>query len=224
MKKILLILTVLGIAAGVYAEGQQEEAAAAASAPVVGVVEYLDGDVLIDGVQADFGMKVGYGAVVETGVDSYCEIKFDGKNVFRLRESTIAEIKLSVEQPEIAVKKGTFAAVFNKLEKLTTGQPFKVRTQTTVAGVRGTAFFVKAIDENNTYICICNGELAIGLTDGTEMDDPDMKTMKSGYHLAYYHRRVNGETVIEKASLEHHTNEEMEMLADHIGDNIEWYY
>ena len=39
-------------------------------------------------------------------------------------ESTIAEIRLSVENPEITVQKGAFAALFSKLEALTSDGTF----------------------------------------------------------------------------------------------------
>ena len=34
---------------------------------------------------------------------------------------------------------------------------FWVRTSNAVAGVRGTCFFIKVEDDNNTFVCCCNG-------------------------------------------------------------------
>jgi hypothetical protein len=201
----------------IFATGQTEEARPTAA--VDGTVEYFDGEVTINNESVDFGMKVPFGAVVTTGPESYCEIVFDKKNIFRIQESTVAEIQLSPSNPEIILKKGAFAALFNKLENMTKENPFKVRTQSAIAAVRGTAFFVKVIDDNNTYICICNGEL-----DVTVPEAADAASLSSGHHKAVYFRNVDGVSTTEKAPLLYHNDDGMEALADHIEEAINWYY
>lgn len=50
----------------------------------------MEGEVLVDGVEAVIGQEVIPGATIRTGVDSYCDVVFQGNNVFRLRpESTL---------------------------------------------------------------------------------------------------------------------------------------
>ena len=198
------------------AAGQAEEAAPEFAE---GVVEYFDGEVLVDGVPADFGMRVPFGAVVETGADSYCEVVFENKNIFKVMESTIAEIRLSYENPEIVIDKGTFAALFSKLDAFVSDEPFRVKTHAAVASVRGTAFFIKVINPDLTYVCICNGELEFP---GVEEEEP--LAYSSGHHKAVYFGMADGETEIREAPMLYHTDEDMDLLARHISEKINWYY
>lgn len=214
-KGIIFLFLFLLCSVLIFAGGQSEETAP----PVTGVVEYLDGDVTINDERADFGMIVPFGAVVATGPESYCEIVFDRKNIFRIQESTVAEIKLSPSNPEIEIRQGTFAALFNKLEAFTSDEPFRVRTQTAVASVRGTAFFVKILDPETTYICICNGELDVSAP-GAE----DAQHISSGHHKAVYLRSVNGVSSTEEAPMLYHSDDDMETLGEHINEDIGWYY
>ena len=213
---IIVLILFLLIPFTVSAGGQTEESVPMS---VDGVVEYFDGEVFVNEVPAEFGMVVPYGAVVKTGSDSYCEVIFENKNIFRIMESTIAEIRLSVENPEITVQKGAFAALFSKLEALTSDEPFKIRTQSMVASVRGTAFFVKVLTENNSYICLCNGELEIAGAGGEQADE-----YSSGHHTAMYFRNTDGTTKITEAPMLYHSDEDMDQLARHIGEKINWYY
>ena len=57
--------------------------------------------VTINNEPADFGMKVPYGSIIKTGAEAYCEIVFENKNVFRIMKSTVVNIKLSIDAPEI---------------------------------------------------------------------------------------------------------------------------
>ncbi|MDC7225196.1 MAG: FecR domain-containing protein [Spirochaetales bacterium] len=219
MKKLFFYLILLFFVVFSVTAGGQTEGSAAVPQSVDGTVEYFDGNVTVDGVQADFGMKVGYGAIVKTGADSYCEIVFDSKNIFRIMESTVAEIRLNVEAPEIQIEKGAFAALFTKLEKLTSNESLKVRTQTTVASIRGTAFFVKVLDPETTYVCLCNGELDLAEDDGSNAG-----TYSSGHHTAVYFKEADGETEVTDAPMLYHNDEDMDSLAKHIGEKINWYY
>ena len=215
-KNIILIFLFIICPILLFAGGQSE---AGPSALVTGVVEYYDGEVTVNDQPVEFGMKVPFGAVVTTGPESYCEIVFDRKNVFRIQESTIAEIKLAPVNPEITIKKGAFAALFNKLEALTSDEPFKVRTQTATAGVRGTAFYVKVLDDNNTYICICNGELDVEVPGAK-----DSELIAAGHHNSYYYRNIDGVIKTEPAPMLYHDDDDMEALGDSIDENIKWYY
>ena len=124
MKKYgLFLILFLIVSMTAYSAGQSEVSAAV---PFVdGIVEYLEGDVTVNDVPAEFGMKVPYGAVIKTAPASYCEVVFDCNNIFRIMESTIAEIKLSADSPEIRIEKGAFAALFTKLTAFTSDVPLK---------------------------------------------------------------------------------------------------
>ena len=217
MKNYVLIFILLFIIPFAVTAGGQAEAVMPVS--IDGIIEYYDGDVTVDNVPAEFGMKVKYGVVVKTGADSYCEVVFEGKNIFRIMESTIAEIRISAEAPEIQLEKGAVAALFNKLDALTSNEPFRVKTQTTVASVRGTAFFIKTIDTSTTYVCLCNGELELAEGDGNNAGD-----YSSGHHTAVYFKEADGITEVLEAPMLYHSDEDMESLADHIDEKIYWYY
>lgn len=217
MKKYgLLLILFLIVPFMIYSAGQADVAEAV---PLVdGIVEYFEGEVTINDLPAEFGMKVPFGAVIKTEPGAYCEIVFDNNNIFKIMESTIAEIKLSVESPEIKIEQGAFAALFTKLTAFTSDEPFKVRTQTTLAGVRGTAFFVKVDDPDTTYICICNGELELTEPDGSNLSD-----FASGHHKAAWYKKVDGKIVVSSAPLIYHTDKDMEALAERIDKKILWY-
>jgi hypothetical protein len=216
MKKYILFLFVLMIVPFiVYSAGQPEEVSSVRF--VDGIVEYFEGEVTVNDLPAEFGMKVPFGAVIKTAPAAYCEVVFDKGNVFRIMEATVAEIKLSVDNPEIRIEKGAFAALFTKLNAFTSDVPFQVRTQTTVAGVRGTAFFVKVNDPDTTYICICNGELEVSKSDGTGLTD-----FSSGHHKASWYKNQGGKIEVSDAPLLYHNDEEMDLLAARINKKIPW--
>ena len=216
MKKSAIILTALFLMpVTVFAGGQAEESEALK--PSDGIVEYLEGDVFIDGEAADFGMKVPYGSVIETGVGSYCEVVFNSKNIFRIMESTIATVKIEEKSSEVEISKGAFAALFTKIEAFTSDEPFKIKTQTTLAGVRGTAFFVKVEDSDSTYVCICNGELELSEPDGS-----NFSSVSAGHHKASRYKNIDGKIVVTNAPLLYHSDDDMNELASHINESIPW--
>jgi hypothetical protein len=215
-KKLFLLLIILIVPFLCFASGAAEPAP---ENLFTGVVEYLEGVVTVNGSTADFGTPVHSGSIVETGEGSYCEVVFADKNIFRVQESTIAEIKLAAGDSEIKVEKGGVAALFSKLDALTGDDYFEVRTGITTAGVRGTAFFIKVIDPDTTYICICNGEL-----DVSEPSGRNSAKISSGHHKAFYYRGADGKIEVSSAPMIFHTDEDMELLADRINEKINWYY
>ena len=215
-KSLLFLLIILTAPVLLFAAGEAEPAP---EKLFTGIVEYLEGDVTVNGSRADFGTAVPSGSIIETGEGSYCEVVFADKNIFRVQESAIVEIKLAKGDSEINVKKGAVAALFGKLDALTGDDYFEVRTGTTTAGVRGTAFFIKAIDAGNTYVCICNGEL-----DVSEPSGRNSGKISSGHHKAYYYKDLDGKIEVSQAPLLYHNDEEMESLADRIDEKINWYY
>lgn len=222
MKKLTLVLIIsLLIPFLISAGGQSEDSSTVSTAgsSADGRIEYLEGEVLVNGAAADFGTAVPYGAVVKTGTDSYCEVVFDGKNIFRIMESTVVTVMISAGSSEIDIEQGAFAALFTKLETFTSDEPFKIRTGTTLAGVRGTAFFIKVEDPDTTYVCICNGELQL-----SEPDGGNSENVSSGHHKAARYKNVDGSMEISSAPLLYHTDEDMEALAARIEETIPWDY
>ena len=80
----------LAVAAVGHAGGQEE------SGPVNprGVIEYLEGEVLLEGAPAEIGQEVPLGAVIETAEQSLCEVVFAGRNIFRIEAGSLARIEI----------------------------------------------------------------------------------------------------------------------------------
>ncbi len=183
-----------------------------------GVIEYLEGEVLVNGAQAEIGQEITMGATVQTGEDSFCEIVFAGKNIFRIQEQSTASLEIDEIQGSITLKQGAMAAVFTKLQTLSaSGGTFRVQTPTAVAGVRGTAFFIKVEDADSTYICTCNGVLGI-----EDAEQGNRRTVKSEHHRAYRFSRGTGGIRMRRAPRLYHNNATMNVLAAKIRVRIPW--
>ena len=128
-----------------------------------GRIDYFEGDVTVNGEAAELGMRVVTGDLVETGLGSVADIVFGERNLFRLSEDTSARLTFEPERQGTRLEKGAFSAVFDEL--VTTGNGtddrFTLETNTTVAGVRGTTFFVKVESETSTFVCTCHGSLSL---------------------------------------------------------------
>jgi hypothetical protein len=188
----------------------------AQSSPGVGEVQFLDGDVRINGRQAVLGQEVSLGDWVETGTDSSVDIVFDGRNIFRLGESTVAVLNLGESRQQVDLRFGTFSAVFDRVRTLSGRGTFDIQSQTTVAGVRGTSFFMRVVDRATTYVCTCNGILEITPTNANPFIE------SAAEHSAYFFRQTEGTVAIESAEELYHDNESLNALAASIGVEIPW--
>ncbi len=204
------------IPAILLSRGRSEETEKKETSFLKARIEYFEGDVTINGEPASFGADVPYGAVISTGTDSYCEIIFNTKNIFRVMESTVTSVNLSAESPEIAIRQGAIAAVFNKLDRLTR-EKIRISTPAAAAGIRGTVFFVKSIDQNNSYVCACNGDLSV-----SDNNQAMVRELSSKHHAALYFIKEGGETQITSAPLLFHSDALMEEIAEKIDEYIVW--
>jgi hypothetical protein len=183
-----------------------------------GIVEYLEGEVLLNGVPAQIGQEVPPGAVVETAERSFCEIVFAGKNIFRIEPSSLARIEIEPERGAIELRRGALAAVFQKLQRISAGGGgFRLLTPTAVAGVRGTTFYIKVESPDSTYICTCNGQTR--LADAAESF---RRTVRSDGHKALRFAREADRIRALPAPLLYHDNPYMDRLAARIGVRIPW--
>ena len=193
-------------------------AAAVAQVPSsVGRIEYLEGDVRINGVVADLGRQVDVGDWVQTGAKGAVDIVFDRTNVFRLGSNTVAVLNLGESRQDVDLKFGTMAAVFDKVRTLSGRGTFDVRTPTGVGGVRGTTFFFRVLDSDTTYVCTCNGSLELSPFGR----DSFLET--AAEHRAYYFRETDdGSVVVEDGDERFHDNESLNRVADVVGVTIPW--
>ena len=214
--------------AAVFAGGQGEPGSARSSGDAAGVgaapaedlrpvrVEFLVGEVTINGDPAEIGDPVPAGAEIVTGPQGRVEIVFGSGNIIEIRAAT--ELTLDTANPAngIDLRRGQFAAVFDRLETIGMGRndTFAVQTPATVAGVRGTAFFVAVESDDQTYVCTCNGTLNFG-------DDGEL-SVTAARHEAY--RFVaDGQTARRIPAPEiYHTTDEFNRLAEAVDVTIEW--
>jgi hypothetical protein len=188
-----------------------------AQSGATGRIEYLEGFVEVNGSLVDIGETVQSGDIVRTDAGAYAEIVFNGRNIFRIGESTRAVLRLGSERPGIDLNQGSFTAVFERLRRIGGDNPdFEVRTPTAVGGVRGTSFFVKVEGPDSTYVCACNGELQVPLEESTSLN------IVGTHHRAY--RFVKGEdgVVASSAALLYHGDDDLDSLAEKIDHTIPW--
>jgi hypothetical protein len=183
-----------------------------------GVIEYSEGDVMVDGRPAEIGQEIAPGAAVQTGEDSTCIIVFGGKNIFRIQELSSAVIHIDENRGSIELTRGALAAVFDRLQTLgSSGGAFRIQTPTTVAGVRGTAFFIKVEDANNTYVCTCNGTL--GLED---VDQGNARNVRARHHRSYRFTRGGEGIKSSRVPMMYHTDSDITSLASRIRVRLPW--
>lgn len=180
-------------------------------------MQFVDGEVRVNGQLAFLGQQVSLGDWVETGRDSAVDIVFDGSNVFRLGASTVAVLNLGESRQQVDLRFGTFSAVFDRVRTLSGRGTFDVQAPTTVAGVRGTSFFMRVIDRTTTYVCTCNGTLEITPRSGNPFVE------SAAEHSAYFLRSNDSDEVsVESAAELYHDNDALNALAATIGVEIPW--
>lgn len=181
---------------------------------VNGKISYLEGEVRINGKAAKIGDLVKNSDTLETLAGSFCEVVFEDDNVFKLDELTITKIDWT--HSDIRLSRGGISAVFNKLDKLLNDmKDFTVTSPSTVAGVRGTVFYARVEDKNNTYVCICNGELAMEYGK-SELD------ISATHHKAYRFTSSGNEVTWTDAPMLYHDDSSMNAVASQIGYTIPW--
>jgi ferric-dicitrate binding protein FerR (iron transport regulator) len=141
----------------------------AAAFAVSGQVVYTEGDVAwrngASRHDAAIGDSLGPGDVIVTGGRSLAVIDLANGTILKLREKTTLAIDSIGESTAVTLTAG---AVFTTIARKLTGR-FSVNTQTAVAGVRGTEFFVaygKTIDSKpDVWLCVNSGAVEVSIPD-----------------------------------------------------------
>ncbi len=207
---IVMSIISLAISVNLFATGQKQVSGNSNK----GILAYYEGTVFINDIPGDIGDEVTSSDTLRTGEESYCEVVFGDSNVFSLEENTVTRINW--DNSDIQLKKGAISAVFTKLDKfLNDDKDFTISTTSTVAGIRGTVFFIKVEDEENTYLCICNGKLNI-----TKRNE--ILSVSSAHHKAYRFTKVNDSVTTTNAKMLYHDDDKMEKVAKRIEYTIPW--
>jgi hypothetical protein len=116
------------------------------------------------------------------------------------------------------LQKGAIAMVLRNLAPASEDElRFSIRTSTAVAGVRGTCFFMEVEDENNTYICACNGSIHLEGDAGQFT-----RNLASSHHQEVRVTRSASGMSVNTAPLLYHTDGDVEAIAARIGEKIDW--
>jgi len=183
----------------------------------LGTIEFLEGDVRVNGRPADFGLQVEDGDWIQTGPNASADVVFDRANVFRLGPNTVAQLNLDRSRQEVDLKFGSMAAVFDQVRTLSGRGTFDIRTPTSVAGVRGTSFFLRVLDRETTYVCTCNGTLELSPFGRESFLESATR------HSAYFFRQADdGSVTVERGTEAYHSTESLNRIADSIGVSIPW--
>jgi hypothetical protein len=216
---MLLAIALCLLATAPLAAAPQAQTTAGPAPAVAGGLEvvYLQGDVAIDGKPAELGQKTGPRIRVVTGPGAVCELVFAGKNALRVGQNAAAAIDLA-QVVGVELEKGGVTAVLRKLDRTAAAaagtDAFRVRTQAAVAGVRGTSLCVWT-DGTQTYICACNGTVALESGDGAAI-----RTITAAHHHGSVFNAAGAAP--EEAGLLYHDDAALESLAARIGETIDW--
>jgi hypothetical protein len=130
-------------------------AAVVASADEVGRVKVVKGAVTIErggsSLPASVGMKLQEGDVIATGRDGSAGVTFTDDSLLSIGpDSTLAIDRFAFDTTthagrfDTSLRRGTLSAVSGKIAKQSP-DAMKVRTPSTILGVRGTEFVVRAV-------------------------------------------------------------------------------
>ena len=210
-RHMIAVLVLCLAAAAAFAGGRQELAGYSAS------IAYIEGQATIDGKAASIGDTVPLGSIVATQEQSLCEIRFNGKNAIRLAESTSFVFNPANVQSGSELKQGALILVLKNLTAGSGVSGFRLRTPSALAGVRGTSFFVKAVDARNTYVCCCNGAVHVeDAAGGSPMD------ITAPHHKAYLFQTTDSGIGLVDSTLLYHSDADMEKVASGVGVTIDW--
>jgi hypothetical protein len=189
---------------------------AGAQAVKTGQVAFLDGDVTVDGKEAQVGQTIRRGATIQTGPASVCEITWGSENIVQIQEKTLAILDVGSFTPGVRLERGSVAAVMNRVDAVSRRGTFRVKTPSASAGVRGTVFFVKVEDKSNTYVCACYGAVDVTLTLGAQTE------LEANRHMARRFTRAGLASRSVAAGLLYHDDQSMGALAQKIGYTVPW--
>lgn len=103
------------------------------------------------------------GDYVKTGKDSFCELQMVNRGLFRVDAQSEVYLATLINvndriQSKMMLAKGGIGLKPKKLEK---GEVFEVHTESAVAAVRGTKFYVGVDEYGNTKVAVTEGKVSI---------------------------------------------------------------
>jgi ferric-dicitrate binding protein FerR (iron transport regulator) len=132
-----------------------------------GRVSYTEGTVTVTsgGISQDAapGIRLSQGDVITTGADGVAVVDLSNATLIKLRENTRVVIEAIGDETRVSLTAGGLFS--HVLKKLSGG--FFVRADSTVAGVRGTEFFVaygKTVGtQRDVWLCVNSGAVDVSI-------------------------------------------------------------
>ena len=136
-------------------------------------ITYLEGDVSIirddNEIFADFGTELFEKDSVRTGEDGLAIIDLNGTRTLKIKENSFMVLSETGNTTRLDLNSGS---LFSKVRKLGGSSSFSVRTESVVAGVRGTEFFIafgNTVEEKpDIWLCVNEGTVEVALPETEE--------------------------------------------------------
>ncbi|MBB6480158.1 FecR family protein [Spirochaeta isovalerica] len=130
-------------------------------------ISYLEGMVTIirdnKEISGDFGTPLFERDRILTGPDSLAVLEIESRCTLKLKSDTTLVLETAGQSINVSLRQG---GLFSRIKKLL-GKEYNVRTGDTVAGVRGTEFFVafgETIEETpDIWLCVNEGAVEVAL-------------------------------------------------------------
>ena len=173
-----------------------------------GIINGVVGNVIITknkkSVQAKVGDIVVVGMTLETKAKSIVHVRF-GENMIRLSENTIlvveqldASITANNEQTSFKLRVGEVFSIVGR--RLTAGDFYQVRTNTTIVGVRGTEFVVSTWGEMSKISCITG---KVDVTSTALEDAPEFLEVEANEEVVIIEQQPSTVTAISEEDIKH---------------------
>jgi hypothetical protein len=174
----------------------------------------LEGDVRVNGKQADLATRIGGGDVVSTRENS--EVVFAvGGDSFILRSDSEMEIEgggFFVDA--LRMLTGSMLSVFGKRSGQ---QQLTMNSTTATIGIRGTGVYMES-EPGLTYLCTCYGQ--VGLYSNQDLEDSELITATHHDAPKYITDKKARGTHIRPAPFKNHTDAELKLLEAIVGREV----
>jgi len=137
------------------------ESLALADDGIIATVKRFQGNVTINGETAKAKTILKKNDIIKaSGKKSFIEVKYRNGSLYRLIDG---EVSIQEYKRESSIIKLISGKIFVFVKQLTSKTWFKVKTRSTLMGVRGTKFFIENNNEK-IYLCVCEGLVEITQT------------------------------------------------------------
>ncbi len=174
----------------------------------------LEGDVRVNGRQADLRTRIGGGDVVSTRNNS--EVVFAvGSDSFISRSNSEMEIEgggFFIDA--LRMLSGSLLSVFGKRNAQ---QALTMSSSTATIGIRGTGVYLES-EPGLTYLCTCYGQ--VGLYSNQDLNDSQLITATHHDAPKYITDRKTRNTHIRPAPFKNHTDAELKLLEAIVGREV----